>query len=91
MTKPQKLLLLANGFLAGLVELGAQRLDQSNMAFELPFMQAWRKWDYSNNEFMPPIKYGGTCQPRDILHRVRRSTSPLRTLVGRGSRTIHMG
>lgn len=78
MTKPQKLLLLANGFLAGLAELGVQRLDSSNMAFELPFMQAWRRWDHSNSAAMPPIAYGSTCQPRDILHRVRRSTSPFK-------------
>ncbi|WP_307609664.1 hypothetical protein [Pseudarthrobacter sp. W1I19] len=84
MTKPQKLLLLANGFLAGLADLGVQDLPSSNMAFELPFMQAWRRWYHSTNAVMPPVGYGTTCQPRDILHRVRRSTSPFKDFVNEG-------
>jgi hypothetical protein len=85
MTKPQKLLLVANGLLAGLAKLGVQRLDSSNMAFELPFMQAWRRWDHSHNTaVLPPIAYGGTCQPRDILHRVTSSTSPFREFETEG-------
>ncbi|ABK02754.1 hypothetical protein Arth_1360 [Arthrobacter sp. FB24] len=85
LTKQQKQLLLANGLLAGLAELGVEELDSSNMAFEFPFMHAWRRWAHSQNSaVVPKIEYGSTSQPRDILHRVTSSTSPFKDFERNG-------
>ncbi len=83
-TKPQRLLLLGNGFLAALAELGVDTLDSSNMGFEFPFMHGWRRWGYISNPNMPTIEYGTTCQPRDILHRVASSNSPFKYFESEG-------
>lgn len=78
-TKKQKQLLLANGFLAGLAELGVAELDASNIAFEGPFLHAWRRWPPSrNSQILPKVDFGSTDQPRNILFRVENSMSPFK-------------
>lgn len=85
LSKPQKQILLANGFLAGLAELGVQRIPADNLGFELPFMQAWRRWSRSGDtSAMPMIEYGSASQPRDILFRVQSSTSPFKRFAAEG-------
>jgi hypothetical protein len=92
MTKPQKQMLLANGFLAGLAELGVRELDFSNLSFEGPFLKAWRAWSPGKPaSVLPRVEFGGTEQPRMILFRIARSTSPFKDFGSEGISTSPYG
>ncbi|MFJ6002949.1 hypothetical protein [Arthrobacter sp. NPDC092385] len=78
LTKDQKQLLLANGFLAGLAHLGIDRLDSTHMHFEAPFRRAFQQWPHHLSPYMPAVTVEGTNQPRSILFRVGNSNSPFK-------------
>lgn len=44
MEKKQKLLMLTNGFLGALAARGVTDIATDNIAFEGPFLAAWRSW-----------------------------------------------
>ncbi|NUT72734.1 hypothetical protein [Pseudarthrobacter sp. C4D7] len=88
----QKLLVLANGFLAALAARGVTHIATDNIAFEGPFLSAWRKWQptVQSPEVLPKIEFGAVNQPRNIIFRVDRSTSPFKNFRSEGiNRTPH--
>lgn len=86
MDKMQKLLLLANGFLGALAARGVTRIATDNMAFEGSFLRAWRQWQptVQSPEVLPKVEFGGVNQPRNIIFRVDRSTSPFKNFRSAG-------
>lgn len=84
-TNMQKRLLLGEGFLGGLAALGVESIPANNMAFELPFMAAWRQWiPMQNAKLLPSIDYGGLEEPRMFLFRIERSRSPFKNFHQEG-------
>lgn len=86
MEKNQKLLLLANGFLGALAARGVTDFATDNIAFEGPFLSAWRQWQptVQSREVLPKIEFGAVNQPRNIIFRVNRSTSPFKKFRSEG-------
>lgn len=86
MDKKQKLLLLANGFLGALAARGVTHVATDNLAFEGPFVAAWRQWQpaVQSPEILPKVGSGGLNRPRDIIFRVTRSTSPFKDFRSEG-------
>jgi len=86
MTKNQQLLVLANGFLGALAARGATDIATDNIAFEGPFLSAWRQWQPTvrSPEILPKIEFGGVNRPRNIIFRVGRSTSPFKNVQYEG-------
>lgn len=86
MEKNQKLLLLANGFLGALAARGVTDIATDNIAFEGPFLSAWRQWQPTahSTEVLPKIEFGAVNQPRNIIFRVSRSTSPFKNFRSEG-------
>lgn len=72
--------MLANGFLGALAARGVTDITTDNIAFEGPFLAAWRQWQPSvqSPEVLPEVEFGGVNQPRYIIFRVDRSTSPFK-------------
>lgn len=86
MEKNQKLLVLANGFLGALAARGVTDIATDNIAFEGPFLSAWRQWKptVQSPAVLPKIEFGGVNQPRNIIFRVVRSTSPFKNFRSEG-------
>lgn len=86
MGKNQQLLVLANGFLGALAARGVTNIAADNVAFEGPFLSAWRQWQPTvrSPEVLPKIEFGGVNRPRNIFFRVSRSTSPFKTVRTEG-------
>ena len=86
MEKNQKLLVLANGFLGALAARGVTDIATDNIAFEGPFLYAWRQWQPTvrSPEVLPKVEFAGVNQPRNIIFRVDRSTSPFKNFRSEG-------
>ena len=89
MEKNQKLLVLANGFLGALAARGVTGIATDNIAFEGPFLSAWRQWQptVQSPEALPKIEFGATNQPRNIIFRVDSVDVPVQELPGRKAST----
>lgn len=81
MTKPQRLRMTAEGFIAGLVACGYRGPWRwNNLDWELSFYRVWRDWppQQRSPEQFPNFELGGhgrTSQARDMLWQLKR-TSP---------------
>lgn len=75
-----KSLTLANGFFGALAARGITEISTNNIAFEGPFLAAWNAWlpTVQSPDALPKVEFGGVNQPRNIIFRVQRSTSPFK-------------
>jgi len=77
--RDQKLLMVGNGFFAGLASLGVPAFSDAMMNFESNFGKAWHDWPPHGDRpgQFPDISSTGR-RPRDILFRMSKSISPYR-------------